>query len=259
MRCGVHFFSVCRILKEAGQYRNISVHFVRTGSHLTARGQNDSIQDMYTFLIAFIPMCIVIYAVSHPRYAWKSFIPAVVFGGLAATVQCSIKKFFIFSTHVWTSDVASNFLYLFLTNILLGLAIASIPYLIFSRDKWTFKAASAMPLWASYYAVYIPFTVITSQDNCHIFMLIGLPMLYAGMSTLCAWFLEAGATAVSRKKTGPAVLFFLLTAANLFVPPVVHALWFQSAGRIFLIVSVCYAALAAFPTVLGLIPGKISQ
>ncbi len=199
---------------------------------------------MYTFLILSIPLVLLIFCTSNSSYGWKSFVPPLAIGGVTGIVVSFVKKFLIFSRYTWTASAVSACMHLFLTQALLPFVLCYAVFLIFSRDSLAYKLESSGALMGSFFAVYIPFVVISGSDKAAFFLNFGKPLLYAG---LCVWFAEwcaLGASNLKNKKIVPAVCFFVIAALNLVVPAFAESHWYFSDSSAWTVFAVIYVALS---------------
>ncbi len=199
---------------------------------------------MHTFLIAAIPLLLLILVTNNNSYSWKSFIPPVAFGLFIGIVYAMVKKFFIFSDFIWTEDTSASLIHLLLTQTVLPIVICLVVFLIFSRDNAVYKAESLGPMLAAFYAVVVPYTVLSSPDKTTVFMNFGKPLLYSGMFILLSLFAALGTAKMAQKKIFIAVPFYIIALAQIPIPAIIESRWYYTMDGFCLTASIVYAAIA---------------
>ena len=199
---------------------------------------------MYTFLIAAIPLLLLILVTNNNSYSWKSFIPPIAFGLVIGIIYACVKKFFIFSDFIWTEDTTASMIHLLWTQAILPIIICLGVFLIFSRDSAVYKAESMGPMLAAFYAVLVPFTVISGPDKTTVFMLYGKPLLYAGMFILLSLFAALGTAKMAQKKIFIAIPFYIIALVQIPIPAIIENKWYYTMDSFCLTVSIIYAAIA---------------
>lgn len=201
---------------------------------------------MYTFLIAAIPLLLLILVTNNNSYSWKSFIPPIAFGLVIGMIYALVKKFFIYTSFIWTEDTNASFMHLLLTQTILPIVICLVVFLIFSRDSAVYKAESTGPMLAAFYAVVVPFTVISGPDKTTTFMIFGKPLVYAGMLILLSLFAALGTAKIAQKKIFIAIPFYIIALAQIPIPAFIENRWYYTMDGFCLTFSVIYAAIALF-------------
>ena len=201
---------------------------------------------MYTFLIAAIPLLLLILVTNNNSYSWKSFIPPIAFGLVIGIIYACVKKFFIFSDFIWTEDTTASMIHLLWTQGILPIIICLAVFLIFSRDSAVYKAESMGPMLAAFYAVLVPFTVISGPDKTTTFMLYGKPLLYAGMFILLSLFAALATAKATQKKIVIAIIFYIIALVQIPIPAIIENRWYYTMDSMSLTFSIVYAAIALF-------------
>ncbi|MBP5359202.1 MAG: hypothetical protein J6Y69_08470 [Treponema sp.] len=201
---------------------------------------------MYTFLIASIPLLLLILVTNNNSFSWKSFIPPIAFGLTIGMIYALVKKFFIYSSFILTEDTNASFIHLLLTQTILPIVICLAAFLIFSRDSAVYKAESLGPMLAAFYAVVVPFSVISGPDKTTTFMLFGKPLLYSGMFILLSLFAALGTAKMAQKKIVIAIPFYLIALVQIPIPAFIENRWYYTMDSMSLTVSIAYAAIALF-------------
>lgn len=205
---------------------------------------NDILQPMYTFLIACIPVFLLLICCLNKNFSWKSFIPAIAFGFLVAFGFYICRKFMIFTKYTWTTDPIAAVLDLFIYDALIPVAICMAVFFIFDRSSMAYKAEALAPLFMTFYAIMVPFYVLTGDDAISPFMIYGKPLLYAGMPVLVSVFASSGVGFIKKKVIPLAVVFFILALLVLLVPGIVEALWYYKGGIFHVVVAAVFAGIS---------------
>ena len=201
---------------------------------------------MYTFLIAAIPLLLLILVTNNNSFSWKSFIPPIAFGLTIGMIYALVKKFFIFSDFILTEDTNAGFIHLLLTQTILPIVLCLAAFLIFSRDSAVYKAESLGPMLAAFYAVVVPFTVISGPDKTTVFMNFGKPLLYSGMFILLSLFAALGTAKMAQKKIFIAIPFYIIALVQIPIPAFIENRLYYNMDSMSLTVSIAYAAIALF-------------
>ena len=201
---------------------------------------------MYTFLIAAIPLLLLILVTNNNSYSWKSFLPPIAFGLTIGMIYALVKKFFIFSDFILTEDTGASFIHLLLTQTILPIVLCLAAFLIFSRDSAVYKAESLGPMLAAFYAVVVPFTVISGPDKTTVFMNFGKPLLYSGMFILLSLFAALGTAKMAQKKIFIAIPFYIIALVQIPIPAFIENRLYYTMDSMSLTVSIAYAAIALF-------------
>lgn len=196
---------------------------------------------MYTFLFACIPLIVLLVCCSSGKHNWKSFIPPVAIGGLVALVFYLSRKFVFFNRYTWTTDLASAVVHITVYDVIIPFVICMAVFCIFDRSKLVYKAESIAPLMLTFFAVMVPYNIISGDDGIASFMIFGKPLLYAGMPILVSVFATLGAEFVEKKQLVPGILFFVLGLPWLVVPAIVETLWYYSGNSVYIFVSAGFA------------------
>lgn len=117
---------------------------------------------MLTFLIVLMPLSIVFY--EFIKREPKDFMPLLI-GLLSSSLYCALKAFFTFSHRVVPYSFGLNFIFLFMHQIFLPILIVYVLFFVISKDSIEFKVNSFFPLISSFYAVYLPYIVISANQS----------------------------------------------------------------------------------------------
>jgi hypothetical protein len=205
---------------------------------------------MYLFLLAALPAFCFGWLFSQPKYERNSFIPPLLWGSLSAVLVCTIKAFFVFSNYVWTISFFSGFIHVLFKDVLLPCVILYALFFFISKDDNEYKADSFLPLMASFYAIYIPYRVLSMDEPLSVFPLFVKPVLFVSLVSFLSSLLhrifdlieEEEDKKVRSKKLAKLIGFVLLAVC---IPAMLEA-WWHLGGKLYFIIplAVIYAALA---------------
>lgn len=200
---------------------------------------------MYLFLLAALPAFCLGWLFSQPSYERTAFIPALLWGLLSATVVCTIKAFFFFTTFVWTGSFVSGFIHVLVTDAILPCILLYAVFLFFSKDDNDYKANAFLPLMASFYAVYIPYRVLSMTEPLSVFPLFVKPVLFVSMVSFLSSLVHRFFSALDAKKVGALIGYCFVGIVVACVPAALEA-WWHLGGKLLFVVplAILYAALA---------------
>lgn len=174
---------------------------------------------MLIFFILLLPACLLIY--EFERKNPKDFIPAAT-GFLSSIVLCVEKVFFMYSHRIIPFSFSENFIYYLFRLYVLPVLVVYGLFFLFSKDKLEYKINSFFSLLSSFYAVYLPYSVISSYSS-NVFAGYDIfikPALVAAMLSGLAFCIKCLYLSIIDKK----ILFIILNVALiilLFVLPAV--------------------------------------
>ena len=178
---------------------------------------------MLLFLLTFLPAALITYAFFIKD---KKIILPVIAGLITAVVVCACRFFFTYEHRLVYDSFSENFIYFLIKQSLLPLFIVSAVYAIISRDTVEFKVKNFFPLLCTFYAVYLPYCVITASEFYYQAYDIFLkPVIYLAMLVMIGSCLINAWAAISSKKIVFAVLDILIILVYAFYPAVSDALY----------------------------------
>lgn len=116
---------------------------------------------MYTFSILLLPLALSLYCVYTKR---KSDTLIIITGVLTGFFVLACKEFFTFSHRIVLYSFGRNFTFLFFREALIPTAVLFTAFFFLSKDTKEFRIQAFFPLLASFYAVYLPYIVITGPE-----------------------------------------------------------------------------------------------
>ena len=199
---------------------------------------------MLLFLILLLPCALTAYAVFIKD---KKIILPVFAGLITAVVVCACRFFFSYEHRLIYDSFSENFIYYLLKQNLLPLLIVSVVYALVSRDTAEYKVKNFFPLLCSFFAVYLPYCVITSSEIYYQAYDIFLkPVIYLAMLVMIASCLINAWQSFVDKKIIFAILDILIILVYAFFPAVSDALYSINYNfAIILIIGIVYSLIPA--------------
>ena len=160
-------------------------------------------------------------------YKKDTRIISVIFIGLIAGVLvCGFKAFFLYSHRIIPYSFSENVVYLLVRQTLLPVALIYGLFCLWSRDTFEFKAESFCPLLLSFYALYLPYTIISTAEQVYTaFSLLVKPCLFCAMILILAFFMCKLQKSVAGKKTVQAVLWGILFLIAVVIPSFIEGMF----------------------------------
>ena len=200
---------------------------------------------MYLFLILIIPLFAGAVVALEKNYTFRNFAPQIVAGLIVATAICCIKEFFIYSRHLWLDSIAQNFTALFANNILFPAIILTAVHFAILKDDMEYKAASLFALLAFFYAVFKPYSTISSMERHSKFLLLYEPILYAGFSLFVSIFFRFAASAQKSTRIALILAAAILSLGVGIIPPLLQTYrYFNGESPLLYAVALGYTGLA---------------
>ncbi|WP_308692526.1 hypothetical protein [uncultured Treponema sp.] len=197
---------------------------------------------MYSFLILSIPAAIVFYCCIHTEYSFKSFFAPIAIGLTAGIVSAIFKEYFIFSAYVATSGFFEHFLHILKTTLLPPAFLFAL-WDLFSKDETRYKATAAFPLLASFYAIFLPYTSISSPEKHSFFFLFENPILFICTAFFAqALYLKIKISIKSKQKNKTAILAIVFVIISSVLPAIQTLWYFKIFGFAHIVFSVIFAA-----------------
>ena len=200
---------------------------------------------MNIFLLISIPAILIWAILTNPEYRWTSFVPPALTGLLVAIITCFIKEFFIFYSHIATSNFIAHFAYLSARDSIIPLTVLSLIFMLFSKDDADYKAESVLPLALSFFTVYIPYFIITGKEPQAMFLLIVKPILFIALGFITSAILKRMFAFMNDKNSSLTAISIFLTVIALVIPSLIETIWYYNINAfIWIISSIIYVAAA---------------
>ena len=178
---------------------------------------------MLLFLILLLPAAFFTYAFTIKDCS--IILPA--FAGLVtAAFVCACRYFFSYEHRLIYFSFGQNFAYYLVKQNLLPLVVVSAVYALISRDTMEFKFKNFFPLLCPFFAVYLPYCVITASEVYYqAYDLFLKPVIYLAMLGQIAMSLLALYNGITQRKVAPIVINCLVILLYAIYPAVSDALY----------------------------------
>ena len=193
---------------------------------------------MFTFSILLLPVVLAFYFLESGK---KENIILLITGSLSGILVFALKEFLTLSHRVVPLSFAENFIFLFMKECLIPLAVLYAIFWVISKDSREFKIQGFFPLITSFYSIYLPYLCITSPEANTVFIIVAKPVLYLSMIIS----VNNGIKMISQKKGSLALAVIIITSA-LIIPSLAESLFLISApGLTYIILIPISIALSA--------------
>ena len=119
---------------------------------------------MFLFAFLILPIFLAWYCFYKKN---SKILPSILIGIVCAVVLCLILALFTFSHRIVPYDFPKNLTHLLLTQTVLPLLVPYLLFVIFSKDNLEYKMESFLPLSLSFFAVYLPFIILTTAEGLY--------------------------------------------------------------------------------------------
>ncbi len=198
---------------------------------------------LFTFLALFFLLAGICIQIKN-----KTLIPVIFTGVMAAILVCVFRTFFLFSHRVIPYSFSENFLFLLMRQILIPLLLLYGIFFLISRDSIELKVEMFLPLTASFYMIYLPFSIISSAEGLYsVFALFMKPCMFAAMLYFLSFFAKSILASFNSKKIIFVVLYSFAALVFLMLPAMVEAMYLVNTNSVLTFFCViCYCLLALF-------------
>lgn len=182
---------------------------------------------MYLFLILCMPISFYIYVLLDKKDSkfQKGFFYLI--GLILASIHLVFDFFLNSSYSNAVFNVRNNYISFLLNPVLIPVLICSFILLLFAKDKIIFKLSNLPSLIIGYFSLFVPFYVITRNQNFDLFLLLLLPLIFVWLVFYfdCAMSLIIKLILKEYKKL--TILFVILCIlVAIIIPPLFYALYF---------------------------------
>lgn len=178
---------------------------------------------MLLFLILLLPITLLAYSFYNKDK--KVFFP-ILAGAFTSVIVCACRFFFTYEHRLIYDSFSDNFIYFILKQNLLPLVAVSLFFGLITRDTWEYKIRNFFPLICAFFAVYLPYCVITSSEYYYqAYDLFLKPVIYLAMVIQISISLISLYQSILNKKIGFAILNILIALVYLFYPAVSDTLY----------------------------------
>ncbi len=188
---------------------------------------------MYLFLFTIIPLCYFLYhEMEKKRYAVRGAGFNFFCGSITSVLYCFV-GFLVFSSYrVPEFNFRNNFVYFFLTGTIYPVACCVLLYLLFGKNDWKFKLLMFSDVVPSFYAVFLPYRIISVYDITDAFTIFVLPVIVVS----CFFIIRKAAVyvAVIKAALWKKIVFGLLAAGLFLVMPALTETMYYVASPLWL-------------------------
>ena len=197
---------------------------------------------MLIFLLFLLPVSLIAYAFFVKD---KKIILPIIAGLLTAVVVCACRFFFTYEHRLVYDSFSEIFSYYVVKQAFLPLFVVSAVYGLISRDAAEFKVKNFFPLLTTFYAIYLPYCVITASEYYYQAYDIFLkPVIYLAMLVMISFCLIDGFEAFKAKKIVCIIFDVLIIGVYAFYPAVSDALYaINYSFAVILLIGIIYSAL----------------
>ncbi|MBO4706454.1 MAG: hypothetical protein J5647_12015 [Spirochaetaceae bacterium] len=188
---------------------------------------------MYLFLFTVIPLGYFLYhELEKKRYAVRGAGFNFFCGSITSVLYCFV-GFLVFSSYrVPEFNFRDNFVYFFLTGTIYPVSCCVLLYLLLGKNDWKFKLLMFSDVVPSFYAVFLPYRIISVYDITDAFSIFVLPVVVAS----CLYILRKAAVYVAVIKVAlwKKIVFGLLAAGLFLVMPALTETMYYVASPLWL-------------------------
>lgn len=141
---------------------------------------------MFLFLILLFPT-VLCFCCVHSSKKIYGFL--ITLGAFLGVVVSGCAALFSYSHRIPEFSVASNFFYYFFKEYALPLVLVYALYFFATKDSVEFKVKAFFPVAASFFAVYMPYCVVSSANSAFsFFQLFVKPVMVLSMVFMASFF-----------------------------------------------------------------------
>ena len=136
---------------------------------------------MYLFLLTVIPLYFFLFReFEKKRYDIKGGGFNFFCGAITSAVYCFI-GFLVFNAYRLPEfSFKNNFLYFFLYGTVFPVSSCVLIYLLLGKNSWSFKMLMFSDVIPAFYAVFLPYRIISTYDIADTFCIFVLPCIVVG-------------------------------------------------------------------------------
>lgn len=178
---------------------------------------------MLLFLLILLPSALITYCIFAKD---KKVLFPVAAGGLISVIVCACRFFFSYEHRLVYDSFTDNLIYFLVKETLVPLAAVSVFFAVFSRDKIEYKVKNFFPALCAFFAVYLPYCVISGSEYYYqSYDLFLKPVIYLAMLMQISLCLVNAWESVVNKKFFFVILDVLIICGYSFYPAVSDALY----------------------------------
>ena len=213
---------------------------------------------MLLFLFIVLPLALVFYYLFNKD---SKFFLATLVGVLCAVLLCAFKVFFTYSHRLIPDSFSENFAFYLLNESCLPLCGVSLIYFLIIKDSIENKINFFFSLICSFYAIYLPYLVVSRTTSVYSGYAIFIkPLVYLAMIVQCALSLRCILSSIKSKKIVFVAINIVLILAYLIIPAVIETLYVLNMSFIVLIIiSAVYVIIPLVHKILGALRGSVEK
>ena len=178
---------------------------------------------MLLFLILFLPCVFTAYCFIVKD---KKIILPTAAGFFSAVLVCACRYFFSYEHRLVYSSFAENFIYYLIKQNFLPLVVVTLVFALVTRDSWEYKVKNFFALMCPFFAVYLPYCVITASEYYYqAYDLFLKPFIYLAMLVQISICLISLYNSLVNKKIFAAVINSLIILFYAIYPAISDALY----------------------------------
>jgi len=178
---------------------------------------------MLIFLFILFPLALIIYCIWTKE---KRDIIPIFSGMMAAVLFCALKVFLTYAHRVVPYDFSENLVYFLLKISMLPILILYFAFFLMVKDSVEYKIKAFFPLISSFYAVYLPYFIVSASSSVYSgYDLLLRPVIYLASICSCAISLKYLYKTFFEKKYIISIINLLLLLLAMLLPAVSDALY----------------------------------
>ena len=172
-------------------------------------------------------------------------LPVIFTGAVAAVLVCGFKAFFLYSHRIIPYSFESNVLYLLIRQTLLPVILLYGLFIVWSKDKISYKVEAFFPLLISFYMLYLPYTIVSTTEGLYTsFPLFVKPVLFVVMIFSLALSAKHIEKSIRNKKIIFAIIWILIGLVSVIIPSLLEGMYILDMNYLLvLVLSAVYSAL----------------
>ena len=116
---------------------------------------------MILFLLLLLPLSLIIYVLDVKD---KKMITTIFIGAFTAIFVSFCRMFFSFTHRIIPYEFSNNFWYYIIYQNLLPIILLYGIFFLISKDEMEYKIKNIFPLLCSYFAIYLPYCVMSMSE-----------------------------------------------------------------------------------------------
>lgn len=162
----------------------------------------------------------------------------IVIGGVCGVLVSAITAVFSYMHRIPEYNFFSNFVYYVLRIYGLPMVLLFLVHIVCTKDDRLVRIKAFFPLVASFYAIYMPYIIVSSGNSAYAFFSLFIkPVLVLSMIFLCSRLVFNMYDGFAKKFIGKMIVNGILFIATVSFPAVLETMWL-----LHILIPVYYAA-----------------